>query len=290
VIEGLIGLLPGALALAAIYALAAVGFVLVINAVGAVNFAHGEMVMLGGLIAVGAATLLPADLATPGLAALPLILAGAALAGLAVALVAYVPLRRAPAVNVFISTIAVSLIIQHGATALVGPEPRVGPPLGDPLGLGLSQPWATVGIGGLAILGLHLLLSRTQFGRMLRAAAQDPDMARAVGVPVGLTIAISFALAGALAGLAGLLLANPYFVTPADGPTWMLKAYIATVIGGWGRIGGAVLGACLIAVFETLVAALISYPVAEIALYLTLFVVLGVRPKGLLGEAEGRRA
>jgi branched-chain amino acid transport system permease protein len=286
VTEGVLSLLPGMLAVGATYALVALGFVLVINAVGAVNFAHGELVMLGGVIAVGFATLIPEDTAMPGLVLLPLVLLASAAAGMLLMALAYLPLRRAPPVSVFISTIAVGLIIQHGVTVGFGPEPKVGPPLVR----SLDQSWMVVLVASVAVVAVHLLLARTQFGRMLRAAAQDPDMARAVGVPVLWTIAASFALAGALAGIAGLLSSNQYFVTPTDGANLMLKAYIATVIGGWGRIWGAALGAFLIAIFETVIALWLSFAVAEAALYIAVFVVLAVRPRGLFDEAEGRRA
>ncbi len=295
-IEAAAQLVVNAIALGAVYALVALGFVLVINAVGAVNFGHGELVMLGGMVAVGAAALLPAGTALLGLTVLPAVLAVMAVAGLAVAAVAYVPLRRAPPTSVFIATIAVGLIIQHGVTAGIGPQPRIGPPLVDVgalqvAGVGLShQQLATIVTAGALILAVHLLLQHTRFGRRLRAAAQDPEMARAVGIPVRVTIAVSFALSAALAGAAGLLLSNQYLVTPTDGGMLMLKAYVAVVIGGWGRVWGAALGAFAIAVFETLVAAWASFLVAEALLYLGVLVVLAIRPQGLFGEAEGRRA
>jgi branched-chain amino acid transport system permease protein len=296
VIEAAAQLAVNAVALGAVYALVALGFVLVIGAVGAVNFAHGELVMLGGMVGVGAAMLLPADLSVPGLLVLPAVLAVMAAVGLAVAGIAYAPLRRAPPTAVFIATIAVGLIIHHGVTVGIGPEPRRGPPLIDSgildvAGVGLAhQQLATIATAAALIFAVHFLLQQTRFGRRLRAAAQDPEMARAVGIPVRLTIAVSFALAAALAGAAGLLLSNQYLVTPTDGGALMLKAYVATVIGGWGRIWGAALGAFAIAVFETLVAASASYLVAEALLYLGVLAVLAVRPQGLFGETTGRRA
>lgn len=295
-IEAAAQLVVNAIALGAVYALVALGFVLVIGAVGAVNFGHGELVMLGGMVAVGAAALLPVDTALPGLVVLPAALAVMAIVGLAVAGIAYAPLRHAPPTSVFIAMIAVGLIIQHGVTAGIGPEPRLGPPLVDTgvlqvAGIGLShQQLATIATAAVLILAVHALLQRSRFGRRLRAAAQDPEMARAIGIPVNLTIAVSFALSAALAGAAGLLLSNQYLVTPTDGGMLMLKAYVATVIGGWGRIWGAVLGAFAIAVFETLVAAWASFLVAEALLYLGVLVVLAIRPQGLFGEAAGRRA
>ena len=152
------------------------------------------------------------------------------------------------------------------------------------------QQIATIVVAGLLLAAVQVLLKHTRFGRRLRAAAQDPVMARAVGIPVALTTAASFAMAGALAGAAGLLLSHQYFVTPTDGGVLMLKAYIATVIGGWGRVWGAALGAIAIAIFETVVAATVSYLMAETLLYLGVLVLLMLRPQGLLGETEGRRA
>src|SRR5690606_23045533 len=191
----------------------------VIGAVGAVNFGHGELAMLGGMAAVGAAMLLPPDLPLPGLVVLPAVLLAMAAAGLLVAALAYAPLRRAPPTSFFIATIAVGLIIQHGVTAGIGPEPRIGPPLIDAGvlrigGIGLAhQQLATIATAAVLIAAVHALLQHSRFGRRLRAAAQDPEMARAIGIPVPLTIAVSFALAAALAGAAGLLLSNQYLVT-----------------------------------------------------------------------------
>src|SRR5581483_5763469 len=115
------------------------------------------------------------------------------------------------------------------------------------------QALAVMVVAALLIAGQHLLFARTQLGRRLRATAQDRAMAAAIGIPVGRMIALTFALATALAGAAGLLLANSFFVTPADGMSYMVKAYIAATIGGWGSLAGAVAGAFLIAAFDVLV-------------------------------------
>lgn len=285
-------LILNGIALGAAYALAALGFVLVLNASRAVNFAQGDLVMAGGFVAVALGIWLP----LPGILLLPAVLLLMALLGLAVGVAAYLPLRNRPPTSIFISTIAVGVILQHGANSLFGAAPRAGPPLlgggyVEAGGLILSQQSLAIAVvAAVLVLLLHLLLTRTQAGRRMRAAAQDPEMARAIGINVTATALMSFALAAALAGAAGLLLANQYFVTPTSGGDLMLKAYIAVVIGGWGRLGGAVLGALLIALFEVAVAAAVSYPVAEALLYAALLAVLVLRPQGLLGEAEGRRA
>jgi branched-chain amino acid transport system permease protein len=285
-------LLVNGVALGAAYALVALGFVLVLNATGAVNFAQGDMVMAGGFLAVALAGLIPA----PGFVLLPLVMALMALLGFAVSLTAYLPLRNRPPVSVFISTIAVGIILQNGATVLFGPEPKAAPPLfgGGTLDLaGLQVPeqsLAVIGTAALLIAGQYWLFSHTQLGRRLRATAQDPDMARACGIPVTAMIALTFALGAGLAGAAGLLLSNQFFVTPTAGSGLILKAYIAVTIGGWGSIAGAVAGALLIAAFETVISYSLSYTAATAALYLALLAILAVRPQGLFGEAARRRS
>jgi branched-chain amino acid transport system permease protein len=300
-------LLVNGLALGAAYALCALGFVLVLNATGAVNFAQGDMVSAGGLLAAGLAATLP----VPGIVLLPIVLALAAVLGLVASLIAYFPLKTRPAASVFISTIALGIVVQNVGLALAGPEPRAGPPLFTGTSLELAgivipaQSVAVIAVAAAVALGLALLL-RTALGRRLRATAQDRDMAAAIGIDVDRMIALSFALAGGLGGGAGLLLANTFFVTPTDGGNYILKAYIAASIGGWGRIGGAVLGALLIAMFEVMFPALpllvpglgrlavapdlFSQTSATIALYLALLAILALRPQGLFGETIRRRA
>jgi branched-chain amino acid transport system permease protein len=285
-------LLVNGVALGAAYALVALGFVLVLNATGAVNFAQGDLVMAGGFLAVALAGFIPA----PGFVLLPLVMGLMALLGLALSATAYLPLRNRPPVSVFISTIAVGIILQNGATVLFGPEPKAAPPLFGSGGFTAAgfhvpeQSLAVIATAALLIAGQYWLFTHTQFGRRLRATAQDPGMARACGIPVTRMIAFTFALGAALAGAAGLLLSNQFFVTPSAGSGLILKAYIAVTIGGWGSLAGAVIGALLIATFEVVVSYALSYTAATAALYLALLAILAVRPQGLFGEAARRRA
>jgi branched-chain amino acid transport system permease protein len=293
-------LLFNALALGAAYALVALGFVLVLNATGAVNFAQGDLVMAGGFGALA----LGSWLGLPGLALLAPLLLGMAALGLGIALAAYFPIRRRPADTVFISTIAVGIILSNGANALFGPEPQATPPLiaaGEWRLDGLVVPYqsaATILVAAGLIGALHLLFTRTQLGRRLRATAQDREIAACVGIPVDRMVAATFAVGAALAGAAGLLLSRSFFVSPMDGSNYMLKAYVAVTIGGWGSIPGAVLGAVLIAVFEVaypalpaLVPVLAPYGNAfsqvwsTVVLYLLILLILWRRPQGLFGEA-----
>lgn len=285
-------------ALGAAYALVALGFVLVLNAAGAVNFAHGDLVMAGGMLgAVLGHAAAAAFGPVPGVILLPLVLLFMAALGVLVAAVAYLPLRRKPPVTVFVSTIAVGIMLQNGANTLLGGEPRAAPPLlsGETLTLwnGVTAPEQSLAViaAAAALIGLQVwVFGHTHLGRRLRAAAQDPDMARACGIPVTRMVLATFAIGSAYAGAAGLLLANQYFVTPHAGGDLILKAYIAVTVGGWGSVPGAVLGALLIAAFEVGVSAALSYPAAQGALYVTLLLMLVLRPQGLLGEAARRRA
>ncbi len=298
-------LLVQVLSLGAAYALVALGFVLVLNATGAVNFAQGDLVMAGGFVAV----LLGDALHLPGLVLLPLLVLIMGGIGVVVAFTAYLPLRRRPAEAVFISTIAVGIILQQGANRLFGAEPLAAPALlgGGRLRIGgvaaSVQSLAIIGVAAVLILALHLLFMHTQLGRRLRATAQDREVAMAIGIPVDAMIVGAFALGAALAGAAGLLLANAFFVTPTAGSDYILKAYVAVVIGGWGSLAGAVAGAMLIAAFDVLYPSLpllipplaglpdtlFSQTTSAIVLDVVALLILVARPQGLFGEAVGHR-
>lgn len=301
--------LLNALALGSAYALLALGFVLVLNSTGAVNFTQGDMVMAGGYVAVAAATVAP----VPGIVLLPVVIVAMIALGLVFSLAAYFPLKSRPPVAVFISTIALGIIFQNTANAIFGAAPRAAPPLfgGGQIEIGgISLPQqsaAVIVVAGLLIFGQWWLFARTSLGRRLRATAQDRQMAEAIGIRVNWMIALTFGLAAALAGAAGLLLANTFFVSPTDGTNYIIKAYIAVTIGGWGSLAGAVLGAMLIALFEVLypsvpfllpfvdkgspaVQAIFSQTSATIILYAVVLLILVFRPQGLFGEVVQRRA
>ncbi len=288
----LLQLVINGVALGSAYALVALGFVLILNATSAVNFAQGDLVMVGGFVTVAAA----GWFAVPGIVLLPLVVIVMAVFGLGFSLLAYFPLKSRPPVSVFISTIALGIVLQNGASAIFGPEPRAAPPLitGGYLNLGelriSRQSLAIIVVAAILIAGQHLLFAKTQFGRRLRATAQNRRMAQAVGIPVNWMIAATFAMAAALAGAAGLLLANKFFVSPGEGTDLIIKAYIAVTIGGWGSIRGAVIGAMLIAMFEVILSAYISYPMATGLLYAALLAILFFRPQGLFGEILQKRA
>jgi branched-chain amino acid transport system permease protein len=284
--------LLNATALGMAYALVALGFVLALNAAGAVNFAHGDLVVLGGAVAVlaGQMTGLPAPLL------LPLVALVLAVAGIIAARISILPLVSRPPEATFVATIALAAIVEQGLTFGLGAAPRTAPALAgsgsfEIAGFALGrQPMAIVAIGGVLVAAVWFLLERTQTGRRMRAVSADRYMARAVGIPVGRYIMLSLALAGALAGIAGLLLGHQFLVAPTQGAGHMLKAYIAVALGGWGSVPGALLGALGIGFFETFGSVWLGDAWASAALYAGVLVVLAFRPQGLFGEPVGRRA
>jgi len=301
----LLQILVNALALGASYALLALGFVLILNATSAVNFTHGDMVMAAGYVAIALFSIVP----VPGALLLPLVMVAMAVLGFVFSWFAYFPLKNRPPVSVFISTIALGIVFQNSANAIYGAEPRKGPPL---LSEGLfevagitigKQALGIVVVAIVLILAQHLLLNRTGIGRKLRATAQDRQMAEAIGIRVNRMIALTFALGAALAGAAGLMLSNTFFVTPTDGTNYIIKAYIAVTIGGWGSLTGAVCGALIIALFEVLFPSLpllippleaiapwlFTQTASTILLYLGLLAIMFFRPQGLFGERVQRR-
>jgi branched-chain amino acid transport system permease protein len=274
------------------YALIALGFVLALNAAGAVNFAHGDLVVLGGAVAVFAGL----AIGLPSVLLLPLVALAIGIVGILAARIAILPLAARPPEATFVATIALAAIIEQSLTIAMAGAPHTAPALAGSGSLVIAdialgrQPLAIVVLGGALVAAVWFLLERTQTGRRMRAVAADRYMARAVGIPVARYVTLSLALAGALAGIAGLLLGHQFLVAPTQGAGHMLKAYIAVALGGWGSVPGALLGALGIGIFETLVSAALGDAWASALLYLAVLAVLALRPQGLFGEPVGRRA
>lgn len=207
------------IALGAAYALVALGFVLVVNATGAVNFAHGDLVMAGGYAAV----LLGAWLHAPLLVLLPLVAGVMFVLGVAVCFLAYFPLLDRPPSTVFISTLLCGIILENAYIVIFGPQAKAGPPLlaGGTIEIGTvllsRQAVATIVVATVLVGVQYLVFFRTQIGRRLRAVSQDREMAQALGIRSLALIAITFGVGTALAGIAGAILANQFFVSPGGG-------------------------------------------------------------------------
>jgi branched-chain amino acid transport system permease protein len=277
-------------ALGAAYALIALGFVFIVNATGAVNFAHGDLVMAGGYVAVGLGAMAP----LPMIVLLPVVAAIMFAVGVAVSLLAYFPLINRPPSTVFISTLLIGIVLQN-VFLVLGPQAHAAPPLiqsgilhAGPVEISI-QALGTLVVAGALIALQYVVFAHTQIGRRLRATAQDRQMAQAIGIRVHAVIAATFGVGTALAGVAGVLLANQFFVYPTGGIPLSVYAYIAVVVGGWGSIAGAVIGAMMISLFQVVVSAYVSYAVATGLLYVALLLVFFFRPQGIFGELVRRR-
>jgi branched-chain amino acid transport system permease protein len=287
----LLQLVINGVALGAAYALIALGFVFIVNATGAVNFAHGDLVMAGGYVAVGLGAVAP----VPVVVLLPLVALIMFVLGVGLSAVAYFPLIHRPPSTVFISTLLCGIILQNAFIVLFGPQARAAPPLLQsgvvhlgPVEISL-QALGTIVVAAVLIAVQYIVFARTQIGKRMRATAQDRQMAQAIGIPAYAIIAATFGFGTALAGISGALLANQFFVYPTGGTPLSVYAYIAVVIGGWGSIAGAVIGAMMISVFQVVVSAYVSYAVATGLLYVALLAIFFARPQGLFGERIQRR-
>ncbi|KXV03521.1 ABC transporter permease [Caballeronia megalochromosomata] len=298
-------LLLNGLVIGSIYALAAVAYTLVYGVVKLVNFAFGELFMLGGFLTL---TLMTKEIALFGIQvpmpalsfyiAAPLAIAGVAALGALIDVVAYRPLRNAPRLAPLITSIAISVLLQSVAQTVWGPTSLRFPPLpvgGLPslsLGADLTVTPSELAVFGCAIvamLGVQFFVSATSLGRAMRAAAQDATAAYLVGIPVNRIICAAFVLGSALAAFAGILYAQSFqFVSPTMGFVPGLKALTAAVLGGIGSIPGAALGGVILGVVESLCAGYLpNGSVYQDAISFALLVLLLlVRPQGLLGRAD----
>ena len=318
--------LVNGLTLGAVYAIVALGYTMVYGIIQLINFAHGEVVMIGAMVAF---TVINA-LAAAGLPPLAVVLIGTGcavpvcmLVGYAMERLAYRPLRNAPRLAPLITAIGVSIILQHLAMLVWSRNVLAFPqiiPLTAYGFLGAQITGVQLTIIGLCLAmmaGLALLVYRTRLGRAMRATAQNPQVARLMGVDVNRVIAATFVIGAALGAVAGVMVGTYYGVAQYTmGSTLGLKAFAAAVLGGIGNIPGAMAGGLLLGVVEALGAGYIGDltdlcryglgPAAscsdgghfivfgsnyqDVFAFVVLILVLVFRPSGLLGERVGDRA
>ena len=293
------------LALGSIYALVALGFVLIIRTTNVVNFAQGDFAMLGGYAMVLFLVGMPGnpDLHLPGVEMhlpywlailLTLVLMG--VIGVLFNFGVYYPLRNRPFLPVLISTLGASIFLQNTILALFNPQPRPLDKLIDVDGVTIggvfldSQYLVILVFTIAAVAFQYFLFERTLLGKKLQAVSQDKDMARLLGIPVTLMIIITFVYSAALGGLAGVLVSPILFVSIGLGSAIALKAFAATIIGGFGDIAGAIVGGLIIGVIESFAAYYISVPYKDAYAFIFLFLVLLFRPQGIFGEKVSEKA
>jgi len=269
-----------------IYALIAIGFVIIFGTMNLVTFAHGEVYMMGaftGYFALGVWHL-------PWYVALAMGMGSAWILGFLVEKIAFRPLRAAGHMPPLLITIGLSIILKDLAVIFFGAENRPVPSIyGETVkiaGLQISLLQILIlGLTGLLIILLRLLIQGTKIGRAMRATAQDHEAAYAMGVNINRVFSVSFCLASCLGGAAGVMVGIYYnAVYPVMGDTAGLKGFAACIFGGLTSIPGAILGGLIIGIVENLTVQFIASGYRDIVAFMVLVAVLILRPQGILGK------
>ena len=285
--DKLIQTLISGLSLGSIYALIALGYTMVYGIAKMLNFAHGDIIMVGAYAVITAVF----TMGLPPFIAILISIALCALLGIVIEFLAYRPLRQAQPLAVLITAIGVSYLLQNLALLIYGSEQKAFPTI-------VALP--TVHIGGVYIDGitlaplvvtavimvaLSLFINKTRMGKAMRAVSEDKEAAELMGISVNRTITVTFAIGSALAGVAAIFYGAAYtYIRPTTGAMPGIKAFTAAVFGGIGSIPGAMLGGILLGVIEQLSKTYISTLWADAIVFGVLVVVLVVKPTGLLGK------
>ncbi len=283
--------LVSGLSLGSIYAIIALGYTMVYGIAKMLNFAHGDVIMIGGYMCFFAVQ----RFNLPPVLGVIIAMLACTLLGIIIERLAYKPLRSAPSLAVLITAIGVSYFLQNAAQLLWSSNPKVFKSvvgngvltIGGEGGLIVSHvALLTVVVCVIIMVGLTLFVNKTKMGKAMRAVSEDKGAAQLMGIDVNRTISITFAIGSGLAAIAGVLLCSAYpTLQPTTGSMPGIKAFTAAVFGGIGSIPGAFLGGILLGVIENLAKAYISTQLSDAIVFGVLIVVLLVKPAGLLGKA-----
>ena len=276
------------ISLGSIYALIALGYTMVYGIAKMLNFAHGDVIMVGGYIcffAMGSFNL-------PPVVGVLLAVVGCTVLGIVIERLAYKPLRSAPSLAVLITAIGVSYLLQNSAQILWGAATKTFTPIVSgslvlvPGQLSIScMAILSVVCCVIVMVGLTLFTGRTKMGKAMRACSEDKGAAQLMGINVNSTISMTFAIGSALAAIAGVLMCSAYPVlSPTTGSMPGIRAFTAAVFGGIGSVPGALLGGILLGIIETFAKAYISTDLSDAVVFAVLIVVLLVKPAGLMGK------
>ena len=275
------------LGLGSVYAIIALGYTMVYGIAKMLNFAHGDVIMIGAYVAFFALT----GLGLPLIPAVLLAMLVCTAMGVIIERLAYKPLRQASSLAVLITAIGVSYFLQNGAQLLWSSSTKVFPAVISSgfFSLGsLSISYLTlitIAVRILVMAGLTLFVNRTKTGSAMRACSEDKGAATLMGINVNFIISVTFAIGSGLAAIASVLLCSTYpSVFPTLGAMPGIKAFTAAVFGGIGSIPGAFLGGLLLGVIEILAKAYISTQLSDAIVFAVLIVVLLIKPAGLLGR------
>lgn len=284
---GFIEQLINGLNLGSIYALMALGYTMVYGIAKMLNFAHGDIIMVGAYTL----SLVMTNLGMPPIVAVLASVIVCSALGVTIEKIAYKPLRNASPLTVLITAIGVSYFLQSVALLLFGSNKRKVDSAITMPGIRIGaleltgESIITLGVTLLIMIGLTLFIKKTKMGKAMLAVSEDKGAAQLMGINVNQTISITFAIGSALAAVAGVLFVSSYgFVGPYTGSLPGIKAFVAAVLGGIGSIPGAMLGGILLGIIESLSKAYISTNLSDAIVFAVLIIVLLVKPSGLLGK------
>ncbi len=275
------------ISLGSIYALIALGYTMVYGIAKMLNFAHGDVIMIGGYVVFIAIS----TLYCPVWLAIAAGILSCTLLGVVIEKVAYKPLRTAPPLAVLITAIGVSYLLQNSALLIFGSQARsftsVVPKFSLPIGNVnvTGETIVTIVVSVLIMILLTLFVNRTKSGKAMLAVSEDKGAAQLMGINVNATITLTFAIGSALAGIASVLLCSTYpQISPYTGAMPGIKAFTAAVFGGIGSIPGAMIGGIVLGVIENLSKAYISSELSDAIVFAVLIVILLVKPTGIMGK------
>lgn len=276
------------ISLGSVYAIIALGYTMVYGIAKMLNFAHGDIIMIGGYVSFVAVSSLGLN---PWIS-MVIAMAVCTLLGVLIERFAYKPLRQATSLAVLITAIGVSYLLQNAALLIWGANPKVYTPIisgtlnlfGGKLSVSYIS-LLTVAACIIIMIALTVFTSKSKLGKAMRACSEDKGAALLMGINVNRTISLTFAIGSALAAIAGVLLCSSYpTLMPTTGSMPGIKAFTAAVFGGIGSIPGAFIGGILLGVIEALAKAYISTQLSNSIVFAVLIIVLLVRPVGLLGK------
>ena len=275
--------------LGSIYAIIALGYTMVYGIAKMLNFAHGDVIMIGAYISFCAT----AYLNLPPVVALLLAMVFCAVLGMVIERLAYKPLRSATSLAVLITAIGMSYLLQNLALLIWSSNPKVFTSIANNNALKLFDGQLTISYVTLItiaacvliMIALTVFTNKTKMGKSMRAVSENKDAAQLMGINVNTTISITFAIGSLLAAIAGVLLCSAYpTLTPVTGAMPGIKAFTAAVFGGIGSIPGAMLGGILLGIIEIFAKAYISTQISDAIVFAVLIIILLVKPSGLLGK------
>lgn len=275
-----------------IYALVALGYSMVYGIIMLLNFAHGDIIMIGAYIA----WLCMARFALNPVFAILFAILGCVLLGVSIEKIAYKPLRNSPRISLLITAIGISFLLENAAQMIFGAGAQVIPPFFTVPNASIGQveipgtAIVTVAVTALSMVALTLLIQKTKMGKAMRAVSEDTGAAQLMGININRTISFTFAIGSALAGIGSVLYCTAYpQATATMGSMLGLKAFVAAVLGGIGSIPGAMIGGFAIGLAEAFVSAAGLSVWKDGVVFAILIVVLLVKPTGILGRSMSEK-